>query len=211
VRLGAAFSESILGTPPLFLQDKIFINPLRPSAHNRAAADGLSNNMNSMSTTIRERILTACLSQRQGELSFRKSGTGNSWRFPLPAAKATETRPESSAMGKTTIVWSHLRSALARALSATHSAAYLPAYPGDRCSSIRRPTPLSASIFQLHLERFQFRLDAAEGAVTEPDDGGKHADPAKTADKLPNLEVVLQDAPLAEQNRPVPNVGIDER
>jgi|HubBroStandDraft_2_1064218.scaffolds.fasta_scaffold00948_10 hypothetical protein len=75
VRLcGAAFSESMLGTLPLFLFDKIFINPFR-SNRNHSTADSLRANASSISSAIRERMMVARLSSVQDELFFRSSGT----------------------------------------------------------------------------------------------------------------------------------------
>jgi hypothetical protein len=75
VRLcSAAFSGMIVGTLPLFLFDKICINPFRASTRNRAEGDSLRSATSSLSGAIRERVMMARTSQVQDELSFRKSG-----------------------------------------------------------------------------------------------------------------------------------------
>ncbi len=75
VRLcSAAFSGMIVGTLPLFLFDKICINPFRASTPNRAEGNSLRSNASALSGAIRERVMMARTSQVQDELSFRKSG-----------------------------------------------------------------------------------------------------------------------------------------
>ena len=75
VRLcSAAFSGMIFGTLPLFLFDKMCINPFRASTRHRAGEGSLRNNVSSLSGAIRERVMTARTTQVQDELSFRKSG-----------------------------------------------------------------------------------------------------------------------------------------
>jgi len=76
VRLcSAAFSGMIVGTLPLFLFDKICINPFRVSTRNRAEGSSLRSNASSLSGAIRERVIVARTSEVQDELSYRKSGT----------------------------------------------------------------------------------------------------------------------------------------
>ena len=76
VRLcSAAFSGMTVGTLPLFLFDKICINPFRASTRNRAEGSGLRGNASALSGAIRERAMVARTSQVQDELCFRKSGT----------------------------------------------------------------------------------------------------------------------------------------
>jgi len=76
VRLcSAAFSGMIVGMLPLFLFDKICINPFRSSTRNRAHEGSLHSAASSLSGTIRERVMLARTAQVQDELSFRKSGT----------------------------------------------------------------------------------------------------------------------------------------
>ncbi len=76
VRLcSAAFSGMIVGTLPLYLFDKICINPFRASTRNPAEGSGLRSNASALSGAIRERVMLARTSQVQDELSFRKSGT----------------------------------------------------------------------------------------------------------------------------------------
>jgi len=76
VRLSsAAFSGMIVGTLPLFLFDKICINPFRASTRNRAGRSSLLGSAATFSGAIRERVMSARTSQVQDELSFRKSAT----------------------------------------------------------------------------------------------------------------------------------------
>ncbi len=75
VRLcSAAFSDVIAGTLPLFLFDKIFLNPFRPSTRIQSEETGPRNNASSLSGAIRERLMVARTHQLPDELSFRKSG-----------------------------------------------------------------------------------------------------------------------------------------
>jgi hypothetical protein len=71
---GAAFSDSTLGSLPLFLLDRIFISPFRDSTRNRASADNLRGNASSFWGSVRERMMVARLPQFQDEISFRISG-----------------------------------------------------------------------------------------------------------------------------------------
>jgi hypothetical protein len=75
VRLcSAAFSEMIVGTLPLFLFDKILLNPFRTSTRNHDKESGLRSNTSSLSDAIRERLMVARTDQVPDELSFHKSG-----------------------------------------------------------------------------------------------------------------------------------------
>jgi hypothetical protein len=76
VRLcSAAFSEMIVGTLPLFLFDKICLNPFRASTRNRSEQSSLQSNASSLSGAIRERLMVVRTDHIPDELFFRKSGT----------------------------------------------------------------------------------------------------------------------------------------
>jgi hypothetical protein len=76
VRLcSAAFSEMIVGILPLFLFDRIFLNPFRTSTKNRGGESGIRNNPSSVWSTIWERLRIAHSDQVPDGLFFHKSGT----------------------------------------------------------------------------------------------------------------------------------------
>ncbi|HXN22924.1 MAG TPA: hypothetical protein VOA41_09310 [Candidatus Dormibacteraeota bacterium] len=77
VRLcGAAFSDSILGTLPLFLLDKILFGAFRRRRPDDFDSTGnFSGNVSSFFGAIRERMLVANLRQVHDELFFRTNGS----------------------------------------------------------------------------------------------------------------------------------------
>lgn len=69
---GAAFSEDILGTLPLFLVDQIFLQPFRRRNPTSAAAGGgLVSNALSLVGAVRERVLLRRGDEVQDELCYR--------------------------------------------------------------------------------------------------------------------------------------------
>jgi len=54
------------------------------------------------------------------------------------------------------------------------------------------------------------RLSAAIGAIGEPSDGGKHAEPAEKAEGVADFLVVEEKVPLAEEEQPIAGLGADE-
>lgn len=75
VRLcGAAFSEEVLGSLPLFLVDKIVFNPFRGSRCPSLANGNPVAASASFSGAIRERVMTARLPEVADELTVRTSG-----------------------------------------------------------------------------------------------------------------------------------------
>jgi hypothetical protein len=77
VRLvGAAFTETILGTFPLFLADKIFLKLSERSAPSTAKAAGFTEgNLASYKKAIREKVAVGRLPQVRDELFVSKDGT----------------------------------------------------------------------------------------------------------------------------------------
>jgi hypothetical protein len=67
-------SGETFGTMPLFLFDKIVVNPLRHSDRSRPATESFRSNASSFWSAFRERMMVSRLPQVQDELSFRKSG-----------------------------------------------------------------------------------------------------------------------------------------
>src|ERR1700720_2073080 len=57
------------------------------------------------------------------------------------------------------------------------------------------------------LERAEGWQGVAIGAVGEPGERGTHAEPAEAANELPDFEVGVEKAPLAEEDRPVTDVA----
>jgi hypothetical protein len=75
VRLcSAAFSDTVLGTFPLFLADKILFGAFRRRAPEDLATGSLSGNVSSYVGAIRERMMAAGLEDVPDELFFRTSG-----------------------------------------------------------------------------------------------------------------------------------------
>jgi hypothetical protein len=73
---GAAFSDHILGTFPLFLFDKVFFGPFRrrkPRGTN--AKGGSPSNLSSCVGAVRERVTVAMLPMVADELWFRKNAS----------------------------------------------------------------------------------------------------------------------------------------
>lgn len=72
---GAAFSDSILGTLPLFLLDKMFVNIFLRRAPEAADETPVPSSNSSFLGAIRERMLIARLPLVSDELCFKRSGT----------------------------------------------------------------------------------------------------------------------------------------
>jgi hypothetical protein len=75
VRTFAAFTDSTLGTLPLFLLDKAVFGAFRRRAPEGMRATDGSNNLSSFAGAIRERMLVAKLPLVSDELCFRRSAS----------------------------------------------------------------------------------------------------------------------------------------
>ena len=54
-----------------------------------------------------------------------------------------------------------------------------------------------------------FVLGVMEDAISKPDYGGKHAEPADGAGSRADLLILYEHAPLSEKNRPIALLGAD--
>jgi hypothetical protein len=94
VRLsGAAFTDSILGTFPLFLFDKLLFSPFRRRLPEDNYAATHSSKTISFGGTIRERMAAAVLPSLSDELCFKKNASGEILEIHASRRKQNWTPP----------------------------------------------------------------------------------------------------------------------